>query len=139
VKLMRDGNLIKTFSTPEPGSELTFVDEVPECSRYTYSAIAVNASGESPAVETKAFVGTLEPSDPTGITLVETSTPGEVTIGWTPVTTDIRGNNLNPEFVTYRIYSEGSQSNLLFSNISGTSKTFKALDDTSVQPLSNIR
>lgn len=133
VKLMRDGNLIKTFSTPEPGSELTFVDEVPECSRYTYSAIAVNASGESPAVETKAFVGTLEPSDPTGITLVETSTPGEVTIGWTPVTTDIRGNNLNPEFVTYRIYSEGSQSNLLFSNISGTSKTFKALDDTSVQ------
>ena len=35
VKLMRDGNLIKTFSTPEPGSELTFVDEVPECSRYT--------------------------------------------------------------------------------------------------------
>lgn len=100
VKLMRDGNLIKTFSTPEPGSELTFVDEVPECSRYTYSAIAVNASGESPAVETKAFVGTLEPSDPTGITLVETSTPGEVTIGWTPVTTDIRGNNLDPEFVT---------------------------------------
>lgn len=133
VKLMRDGNLIKTFSTPEPGSELTFVDEVPECSRYTYSAIAVNASGESPAVETKAFVGTLEPSDPTGITLVETSTPGEVTITWTPVTTDIRGNNLDPEFVTYRIYSEGSQSNLLFSNISGTSKTFKALDDTSVQ------
>lgn len=133
VKLMRDGNLIKTFSTPKPGSELTFVDEVPECSRYTYSAIAVNASGESPAVETKAFVGTLEPSDPTGITLVETSTPGEVTIGWTPVTTDIRGNNLDPEFVTYRIYSEGSQSNLLFSNISGTSKTFKALDDTSVQ------
>ncbi len=130
---MRDGNLIKTFSTPEPGSELTFVDEVPECSRYTYSAIAVNASGESPAVETKAFVGTLEPSDPTGITLVETSTPGEVTITWTPVTTDIRGNNLDPEFVTYRIYSEGSQSNLLFSNISGTSKTFKALDDTSVQ------
>ena len=57
------------------------MDEVPECSRYTYSAIAVNASGESPAVETKAFVGTLEPSDPTGITLVETSTPGEVTIG----------------------------------------------------------
>lgn len=36
VKLMRAGNLIKTFSTPEPGSELTFVDEVPECSRYTY-------------------------------------------------------------------------------------------------------
>lgn len=133
VKVMRDGTPVKTFSNPTPGSELVFTDEVPACARYTYSAIAVNGSGESPATEAKSFVGTLEPSDPTGITLTETDNPGEVTLAWTPVTTDIRGNELNPEFVTYRIYGGEDMASLLFDNIKGSSHTFQAIKSPTEQ------
>lgn len=133
VKLMRNGELIKTFEAPAPGAELTFVDEVPGCSRYDYSAIAVNSSGESPAVETNAFVGVLEPANPTGITIEETSNPGEITISWEAVTADIRGNVLDPQYVTYRIYGGADNAVLLYGGIEGTSKTFKAVDDTSEQ------
>lgn len=133
VKLMRNGELIKTFEAPAPGAELTFVDEVPGCSRYDYSAIAVNSSGESPAVETNAFVGVLEPANPTGITIEETSNPGEITISWEAVTADIRGNVLDPQYVTYRIYGGADNAVLLYDDIEGTSKTFKAVDDTSEQ------
>lgn len=133
VKLMRNGELVKTFESPAPGAELTFVDEVPECSRYDYSAIAVNSSGESPAVEANAFVGVLEPANPTGITIEETSNPGEITISWEAVTADIRGNVLDPQYVTYRIYGGADNAVLLYDDIEGTSKTFKAVDDTSVQ------
>ena len=137
VKLMRNGELIKTFEAPAPGAELTFVDEVPGCSRYDYSAIAsaiaVNSSGESPAVETNAFVGVLEPANPTGITIEETSNPGEITISWEAVTADIRGNVLDPQYVTYRIYGGADNAVLLYDDIEGTSKTFKAVDGISVQ------
>lgn len=133
VKVMRDGTLVKTFSNPTPGSKLVFTDEVPACARYTYSAIAVNGSGESPASEAKSFVGVLEPSNPTDISLTETDTPGEVTLAWTPVTTDIRGNELNPEFVTYRIYGGEGLANLLFDNLKGSSHTFQAIESPTEQ------
>lgn len=133
VRLMRNDSLIHTFDSPAPGAELTYVDEVPECSRYTYSAIAVNGSGESPAIETSAFVGVLEPSNPTGISLTEGSKPGEVILKWTPVTTDIRNNTLDPAFVTYRIYGGDGLATLLFDGITGDSYTFQATDDVSTQ------
>lgn len=133
VRLMCNDSLIHTFDTPAPGAELTFVDEVPECSRYTYSAVAVNGSGESPASEITAFVGVLEPSNPTGISLTEGSKPGEVVLKWTPVTTDIRNNTLDPAFVTYRIYGGDGLATLLFNGITGDSYTFQATDDVSAQ------
>ncbi len=133
VRLLRDGAAIHTFEAPAPGAALQYVDEVPECSRYTYSAIAVNDGGESPAAEVKAFVGVLEPADPAGITLTETGTPGEVTLAWEPVAADIRGNALDAAYVTYRIYGGEGQATLLHSGLTETSKTFQAVDGTAAQ------
>ena len=133
VRLLRDGVAIHTFEAPAPGEALRHVDEVPECSRYTYAAIAVNEGGESPAAEVKAFVGVLEPADPAGITLTETGTPGEVTLAWEPVTADIRGNALDAAYVTYRIYGGEGQATLLYDGLTETSKTFQAVEDATVQ------
>jgi len=57
---------------------------------------------------------------------------GTVTLTWQPSATDIRGNELNPQYVTYRIY-EGGGATPLISDITGTTHTFKAVDNTGTQ------
>lgn len=132
VKLMRGGELVHTFEAPAPGALLEWVDEVPECTRYTYSATAVAGGLEGPSVETKAFVGVLEPANPASVTIKDGDEAGVVTVMWEPVTADIRGNALDAEYVTYRIYAGGTSSPL-YTGLTGTSHTFKALDDVTEQ------
>ncbi|MDO4320656.1 MAG: choice-of-anchor J domain-containing protein [Bacteroidales bacterium] len=132
VRLMRGGELVHTFDAPLPGASLSWVDEVPECSRYAYSATAVADGLEGPSVEITAFVGVLEPANPASVTVSDGDEPGMITVEWQPVTTDIRGNALDAEYVTYRIY-EGGTSTPLFTGLTGSSHTFKALDNVSGQ------
>lgn len=132
VRLMRDGELIHTFEPVAPGESLSWVDEVPECSRYSYSATAVADGMEGPSTEVRAFVGVLEPANPASVTIADAEQAGHVTVTWEPVTADIRGNALDAGFVTYRIY-EGGASTPMFTGLSGSSHTFKALDDVSGQ------
>lgn len=132
VKLMREGLTIHTFEAPDPGAELTWTDEVDECSRFSYSATATAEGMEGPATETSAFVGVLEPAAPTGVEIADAEEAGTVTLTWQPSDTDIRGNALDPRYVTYRIY-EGGAGSPLFSGLAGTMHTFKAVDDTGTQ------
>lgn len=132
VKLMREGEIIHTFEAPAPGAELAWTDEVDECSRFSYSATATAEGMEGPATETRVFVGVLEPAAPTGVEITDAEEAGTVTLTWQPSDTDIRGNALDPQFVTYRIY-EGGSSSPLFSGLTGTAHTFKAVDDTGEQ------
>lgn len=104
IRVYRDGAPCHTVMNPATGADISFVTEVPENGRYTYSAVAENAAGTSPAVEVNAFVGVLEPATPTNVTVAKTEREDILLLTWDPVTSDIRGNELLPEYVTYRVY-----------------------------------
>lgn len=131
--VLRDGTEIKTFSNPTPGETLTFTDDVTACEFYTYSAYAVNADGEGSAVESRVYVGVLEPENPAGVEMTEIE-PGVVRVSWTAPAADINGNALDPQYVTYRIYVRGSsQYDLLAKDIKETHTEIVVLDDPSTQ------
>ena len=115
------------FEAPNPGEQLTWTDAVEACSRYTYSATATANGVESAEVSATEFVGVLAPAPVKGIKITEAGTPGWVSLSWLPVETDIRGNELNSEYVTYRIYTAGQNSTPLISDITTTSCSFEAV------------
>lgn len=132
VRLMREGETVHTFLSPTPGEVLTYVDEVPDCNRYSYTAVAVLGEMESAPVETRAFVGVLEPAAPASVTVRDGDEPGTVTVEWEPVTADMRGNELDPQYVSYRIYVAG-EPRPIHEGLTSASHTFKAVEDVAEQ------
>ncbi|MCM1369334.1 MAG: choice-of-anchor J domain-containing protein [Candidatus Amulumruptor caecigallinarius] len=134
ITVLRNGDVVKTFENPEPGSSLSCVDEVSDCGTYGYTAFATNDSGNGPGVQVETFVGVKAPANPENVNMVETSNLGEVTVSWDAVTCDIEGNTLNPQYVKYGIYIyKDGELEELFGNLSETSHTFRASNDTENQ------
>ena len=71
-------------------------------------------------------MGVRPPSNVTNVTLAETSNPGEVTMTWSPVTTNIDGTTIDSNMVTYNVYD--AHENPLMTEMSETSYTFQAMD-----------
>lgn len=136
IRFYRDGTLCHSVMNPRPGQQISFVTEVPANGRYDFSAIAENSNGQSPAAEINAFVGVLEPAAPASVTLTEGTEPGTVTLTWDAVTADIRGNELLPEYVTYRVYTTGDDSTRLLDNLTEPTCTFSAYEPGAQQFLS---
>ena len=136
VKIFRDETLVDT-RTGQPGAKLKFTDNsVPSKGDYTYTVMTCLGDEDGVAVKTTVFVGPYAATAPTTINVTETGKPGEVTVEWDAVTTDINGNQLNAANVSYMVYSVDEEKNLhpmLDSNVSGTSATFQALADPSTQ------
>jgi len=129
IELSRGGEVIKTFDNPAVGATLSYDDAVEEAGTYTYSVVAYNAHGNGKAVSESAYIGLDTPAAPENVSIVETATPGEVTVSWSPVTADINGKPLSPADVTYTIAVGGSYGwEPLFENLTGTSHTFQATD-----------
>lgn len=103
VELLRNGSLIHTFESVQPGQALSYDDTVDACAIYTYSAKAYNAAGEGVAASVSALVGMTTPQSPMNVDMVETETPGTVKVTWDPVEFDVNDNRLNPADVTYQI------------------------------------
>lgn len=130
IEIYRDESLIKTLSPVTKGETYTFTDDPGEVGTYSYSTAAFNASGKGKPASTSVFCGIDLPATPTNLNLVETANPGEVTVSWDAVTTDQNGNTINPSNVTYSIfYFEGQTPVAVKENISGTSHTFRAIEE----------
>lgn len=104
IVVTRDGEVIKTFETPEPGKSYEMVDETTEPAEHTYELTATNQYGTSPAVTLKQYVGLNIPGLATDITIAETQNDGEVTVTWTNPTVDAYGNPLNQSLCTWGVY-----------------------------------
>jgi hypothetical protein len=136
IEVLRDGTLIKTFENVEGGSTQSFTDEVETDGTYEYTVIAYNDNGNSELVKASAYIGVNEPGKPAWAKVVETSTPGEVTITWGAPEADVDGNYINPEVVKYTIeqYTNNNtyRSTQVASEIEGYSYTFvpELNDDT---------
>ncbi len=134
IEILREDSVIKTFDNPTAGQLYTYIDELEHGGTISYSAVAYNADGKGKPVSDSQFVGTDKPAAPQNVTLAETSTPGEVTLSWDPVTKDHNGNTINPARVKYTIAEQVTSGWVpKFENLTETSMTFMALEDPNVQ------
>lgn len=128
VEIFRDGVLVKTFENPTPGNVVTFTDIVPEKGDHIYTACATNWSGTGLDAEVKTFVGINLPAAPASAFAFETQNIGEVTVEWEPVTTYIDGTPLNPDNVTYSIWTTiNGVDTKIQTDLTGSSSTFQIM------------
>lgn len=128
VEIFRDGVLVKTFENPTPGDVVTFTDIVPEKGDHIYTACATNWSGTGLDAEVKTFVGINLPAAPASAFAFETQNIGEVTVEWEPVTTYIDGTPLNPDNVTYSIWTTiNGVDTKIQTDLTGSSSTFQIM------------
>ncbi|MDE5685893.1 MAG: choice-of-anchor J domain-containing protein [Paramuribaculum sp.] len=131
VCITRNGETVKTFTDPTPGTTLVYMDQTGTDGYVTYGAYAVNASGPGHSSYERVFVGINYPAPPTNVTIEESEDQlGTVTMNWDAPTTDREGNPLNPELVSYMIAHRMNGANLTIvaRGIKGTEHTFQALD-----------
>lgn len=130
IIVYRDGRQVKSFSWPQPGETLAFTDYLDAEGAYEYSAVAINADGQSDAVTASVFVGDGVPTAPANVKFVRTANPGEVTISWDPVTENTLGQTLDTDNVVYNLYTtDGYILSPLAEKVSGSSYTYLAVPE----------
>lgn len=128
IEIYRGEDLIKTFDNPEPGSAMTYDDKLSFNGDVSYTVLAYNIAGAGIAAKASCYCGVDLPADPESLSVAETSTPGEVTVTWTPVTSDIRGGALGEEQVTYDLFRwDSGRWSLVASGLKGSSYTYTAV------------
>lgn len=134
IEVNRNGELIKTFDNPTPGSALSFDDTVDNSAAYTYEFVPFNASGRGKSASKSAFIGINIPGTVTNFVAKETTTNGEVNFTWEAPTVDKDGNPINPNLITYslREYVNGSAVSIE-DNITELSYTYQAVEPGSEQ------
>ena len=125
IEITRDGTLVHTIEPATPGQKYSWTDELETVGRYAYTVTATNAYGTSTPVTVTNYVGLEAPGPVTNVVMTEDE-PGVVTISWDDPETDLNGNELDLEQVTYAIH-DGE--NLLAQDITGTSVTFRAVPE----------
>lgn len=141
IEILRNDVVIREFTNPETGKDLSYTDRPYESGNMKYSVVAYNAAGAGSIESVTVFVGIDIPAAPTGVKVVETDNPGEITVTWNAVTTDRNGNPVKPSAVTYGVCvpDDASATWLIKEkDISGTSYTFDYLDDKSSQDFATI-
>ncbi|MDE5870042.1 MAG: choice-of-anchor J domain-containing protein, partial [Muribaculaceae bacterium] len=127
VEILRDGAVVKTLSSVAPNSKESIDDTLPKAGTYTYAVRCYNMFGEGLSAYASAYVGINVPSAPESVAIGETVNEGEVTVSWSPVTTDIDGRAIPASKVTYIIAAPTSTGfTPLYEDLSGTSHTFMA-------------
>lgn len=119
--------------TGAPGSQMSCTDRVDARGSHTYTFTAYDSMDTEGVTETAmAFIGPGVPAAVTGLTMANGTTPGDVTLAWSPVTTDVDGKAIPAGFVTYRVYtSDGNRllDELTTAPVSEPTFTFHALDN----------
>lgn len=130
IDILRDGTVIATFTEGiAPGETIEYTDDADDLTlgTHVYSAIAYNAYGDGTPAEAEVLVGARKPVAPASAMFVEEGNTGKVTISWEAVTTDINGNTINPDAVTYRVIDREYKT--VANNVSGTSVTLTAVEE----------
>lgn len=130
IDIYRDGELLTTLTENiAAGTTVSYTDESASLTfgNHTYTVVARNAYGDGTQAQAEVFVGARRPVAPESALMLEEGNTGKVTISWLPVTTDIEGNTILPESVTYRVIDR--QYNTVAENVSGTSVTIEAVEE----------
>lgn len=134
IEIKRDGEVVKTIPNPTFGDSISYVDVCPELGEYTYRITAFNEHGEGKYVEEKVFTGVFFGARTDSVRIYEDpNVPGQVTVEWDTVHTDVLGREIDPSLVRYTILADiGDPRGMILvgqEGISGTKVTFNALLD----------
>lgn len=129
VELYRGDEVIKTYDTPAPGATLTFKDEVPRRSSYTYGVTGYNEEGKGLKTTAAVFIGFDKPKKPENVSISRTDTEGEVTISWDAVTADLKEKPMPEGEITYKVETLAADGTwtLLAENLTSTTYTWQAV------------
>lgn len=111
IEVYRGRTKIAEFSAVAAGETCTFVDDsrnpdmenpIPKAGTYDYYVVTY---GQERGFMTSAsvFVGPNVPGPVTDVKVVETDTPGNITLSWDAPAVDKDGNTINPAVVSYRV------------------------------------
>lgn len=133
VEVYNGIKLINTFQNPAPGELLKYQDAPAAAGDYEYTVVGYNEHGEGQRISGSVYVGLPYPSAVEEATMIETSNPGEVTVTWSPVSTDENGQPLAVEYITYSIcpVDENGVGEPVGSGLKGTTHTFRAVENGS--------
>lgn len=98
-----EGSLVGTKTDVEPGKSYTAVVTGLANGYETYTVRAVNTSGKGAPVETRVFIGQDVPSVPRNIMLTDNGE--EAVLSWEAPTTGVNGLYVNPQKMTYNLYT----------------------------------
>lgn len=129
VEVSRNDEVVRTFQNPKVGELLSFTDNLPKEGDYTYKVTGYNNEGTGLSIEATNYVGVNLPAAPEGVKFNTTIGSGMVTVVWDGVTSDINGNPVLPENITYNVYSIGNQTTLLAEGITATSYSYQAVPE----------
>ena len=130
IELLREEELIHTFEHPAPGETLTYTDLGAERGMVTYHAVPYTADGAGMEAFMTAFIGVNTPAPCPSVKVVESSSkPGQVTVSWEEPLTDVDGNPINRELITYEVVERRGywSQTVIKSDIKGTSYTYQAV------------
>ena len=104
IDVARGGNVVKTFSNPEPGERLTFTEETLATGMASYEVVTTNAQGTGPAAQAEAWIGIDYPSAPLNVT-VALNADGHPVITWQqPEGRGVYGGYVDNSSLTYAVY-----------------------------------
>ena len=101
AEVFRDGALIHTIDNPAVGEAYSYTDSGMEKGYHEYSVCVTSEKGTGPKATESRWCGVTLPNRPVSCKVVETENPGEVTVTWDPVTTDVDGNPMNTDLISY--------------------------------------
>lgn len=111
IDVLRDGQLVKTFSNPTFGAKLSFVDEADEIGDYIYTFTGYNEYGTGYHYNVEGHVGIFIAKPPVDCQIEQyTDAWGSVKMTWEPVFEDINGYPVNPNWLQYVIGSGAGSS-----------------------------
>ncbi len=130
IEILRDGNVIATITEGiAPGQKVEYTDKSDDLTlgNHVYGAVAYNVYGDGAMVEAEVLVGARKPVAPEEAKFIEDGNTGKVTILWDAVTTDVEGNTINSDAVTYQVIDR--QYNVIADNLTGTSFEYQAVPE----------
>lgn len=106
VEVFRNNTLVKTYEEPAVNTGLNFKDVIVAPGDVTYDVVPYNSDGKGQSARVIVYAGVNYPGMPGGLEVKESAeTEGTVTVSWKAPETDAAGFAINPELVTYDVYS----------------------------------
>lgn len=121
IDVVREGNIIKTFETPEPGQTLTFTDaENLKDGMATWLVTPYSGENAGQMAEVSAYVGLDTPAAPVKVTAVDLLDGGKMRLEWKPADRGANGGYVDNSKLTYKVYNLGGEGLNLLGTVSGT-------------------
>lgn len=104
IVIKRDGKTVTTLSDIEPGKSCSFTDKAGKEGDYVYTIVASNDCGDGATVRREHHVGLVAPLPPEIETFADNG-DGYLSLSWKAPETDVNGNKINSDIITYSIYN----------------------------------